>query len=789
MSRILARGVFRKFRTERLKYIALFFVISIAVFLVVSIVAVAETLIGGATKYAEDGKVEDGQFVLFAPLSASERQRLEEKGISIEDTSYFDSLRSDGSTLRIFPVRTKVNLPIVEEGRIPVLHHADSSEIARSSGLSVHEIFVEKIYAGIKGIRLGDLLSVEGVDYTVVGIGAVPDYDTPLKNLTDFSSNSRAFGIALVNREQGVDIPVNGAVAEYRYSYRLNGAMSDDDLKKELSSEFPLMMFLTREDNPRIGGLVEDTQIDRNIGLFAGVIAMMLLTYIISVFVVHEIDSESGVIGTLYALGTSRGCILRNYLILPVLLTLFGGAVGTFIGMSPVGIEFQSASKYSYFSIVKVPTVYPLYLMIYGVLMPPAVACIVNFLVIRRKLSRSALSLIRNERDGGSARGSFRKFLQDTFYAGATKHLSGITYTRAFRVRQMMKELTASVRMLVGLFLSLLILFLGIDCYLLCAHVSEQNKIDTKFGYMYLYRLPSADPPEGGEIALYKTLSKEIYGKSFPVTLLGIDGNSRYFDVRFGDRSDNRKGDAEREVAVSTAMAIKFGIQVGDRIALEDNHEEVLHTFEVTDIVQYSVGFYVFMEIDAMRERFDFVDGNGVSGEKVHNAVFSDEELDEIPKERLLSTVSREDIADASDTFLELLMPLIVSMVIVSVLVFVIVMLLLTNVMIERSSYDISMFKVLGYRNGELRKLYLDGNFYMVAIGLLFLLPLAKRLMDAAYPVLVANIATEMRMDFSAASYAVLYVAIILLYLILHTVLSLKFRRIGVAQILKPVNR
>lgn len=60
MSRILARGVFRKFRRERLKYIALFFVISIAVFLVVSIVAVAETLIGGATKYAEDGKVEDG---------------------------------------------------------------------------------------------------------------------------------------------------------------------------------------------------------------------------------------------------------------------------------------------------------------------------------------------------------------------------------------------------------------------------------------------------------------------------------------------------------------------------------------------------------------------------------------------------------------------------------------------------------------------------------------------------------------------------------------------------------
>lgn len=37
--------------------------------------------------------------------------------------------------------------------------------------------------------------------------------------------------------------------------------------------------------------------------------------------------------------------------------------------------------------------------------------------------------------------------------------------------------------------------------------------------------------------------------------------------------------------------------------------------------------------------------------------------------------------------------------------------------MIDRSSYGISLIKVFGYRGSEIRKLYLNGNFHMGVIG------------------------------------------------------------------------
>lgn len=70
-----------------------------------------------------------------------------------------------------------------------------------------------------------------------------------------------------------------------------------------------LLRFETAENNPRIKPANGDVQINIRAGLAAGVIVLMMLAFVISVFVVHSIDKESSVIGTLYAMGSSeRNC-------------------------------------------------------------------------------------------------------------------------------------------------------------------------------------------------------------------------------------------------------------------------------------------------------------------------------------------------------------------------------------------------------------------------------------------------------------------------------------------------
>lgn len=51
--------------------------------------------------------------------------------------------------------------------------------------------------------------------------------------------------------------------------------------------------------------------------------------------------------------------------------------------------------------------------------------------------------------------------------------------------------------------------------------------------------------------------------------------------------------------------------------------------------------------------------------------------------------------------------------VIISTLIFAVVMYLMMKVMIDRSAFSISLIKVFGFRTKEIRKLYLDGNFFI----------------------------------------------------------------------------
>lgn len=128
---------------------------------------------------------------------------------------------------------------------------------------------------------------------------------------------------------------------------------------------------MLKEENNRIGGASGDVFIDRYVGLFAGVVIMILLTYVLSVFVIHQIQSESSVIGALYSLGVREKDLLVHYVTLPTIVCLLGGITGALLGMGKYGSETQMADSYHYFSIPYFEMVVPVYLIIYTVIMPP----------------------------------------------------------------------------------------------------------------------------------------------------------------------------------------------------------------------------------------------------------------------------------------------------------------------------------------------------------------------------------------------------------------------------------
>ena len=515
-----------------------------------------------------------------------------------------------------------------------------------------------------------------------------------------------------------------------------------------------LQSFVTAEDNPRIGASADDQKINISAGLVFGVILIVLFAYVISVFTVHSIEKESSIIGTLYALGVARCELMRHYLMLPVVVTTLAGILGFLAAVSPVGIPVQMQDCLAYFSMPEITVQVPIYLILYGVFMPPVMACVVNYIVIRKKLSRTALSLIRNE-----TKKKKQKAVQ----------LGKMSFLKMFRIRQMLRESRAGITVAVGMFIALLCMMISLDCYELCVHVRDNNIADTNYDYMYTLKYPEKEVPDGGSPALAKTMKKQIYGYNWDVTVLGIEKGNSYFDANV----EKGKG----KVVASSALAQKYELSIGDEFTLKDEETDTLYAFEVTDICQYAPAFYVFMDIEQMRELFG-------EDKEYYNVVFSDHALS-IDAGKLYATTTRAEVEKASGVFTRMMMPMIYMMIGVSAFIFFVVMYLMMKVMIDRSSYGISLLMVFGYRSKELKKLYLNGNFYMVAVGAAICLPVSKIVMNAMYPYLVSNVACGLDLGLSWQIYAGIYVAILVLYFIINYLLVRRLGKIVPAEFLK----
>ena len=786
MQKILRKRIFRDLKENQFRYLALALLVVFGMYIVIGLVGAADTVIIRTAERAKANRVEDGQFAVFVPLTEKEKAFLEEEGITLEEHFYLDyaltgkSIRPEagrgaqdagsagGVVLRIFSRRKNIDLVQVDSGELP-----------QKNG----EILLERRFCEEQGILIGDKITFGDRKYTVSGIGTAPDYEAAFQNFSDNAVDSGRFGIGFVTEEdyrQMRDAPGSISSEEYTYAYRLNGRITHQELKEKLKGleaggrgglpeglsglaksngrpgpVFPskLTRFVPAGDNPRIGSAGNDKLVDRAAGLTAGVIVLILFAYVISVFTIHSIEREARVIGTLYAMGVKRKELLRHYLTLPVILTFIAGAVGTGLGYSRLGVNTYLGESYGYFSIPKVDVVFEPYLLIYGLVVPPLATALTNYLVIQKKLARAPLALIRGEQKGDRVH---------------TIGLSG-GFVRIFRIRQLLREKRTALTLFFGMFISLLIVMLSLDCYTLCSHVKTESARDTKFAYMYTYKYPEEEVPEGGEEAVGVTMKKEVMGYEFDVTLLGIHKENPYFDAPVEE--------GENRVLVSSAMAQKYGIKEGDILTLLDEEKDRYYAFRVDGTVTYSAGFLAFMDIDSMRELMG-------EGEGYYNIVFSDHVLD-IDNGRLYSVLSKEGVEKSAAVFVEQMKDMVIMLLAVSALIFGVVMYLLMKVMTDRSALSISLFKVFGYRKKEIRKLYLNGNFLVAALSALVGIPLSKAVMDLLFPYMVSNIACGINLTFSWQTYVGIFLGVLVLYGMINGILMGRVNKILPAQALK----
>lgn len=529
---------------------------------------------------------------------------------------------------------------------------------------------------------------------------------------------------------------------------------SEKVINKTFDISIPnLKSFIKAENNSRIEASYNDVQINKSAGLLAGIIVLGLLAYVLSVFIIQSIDSDSEVIGTLYALGVSRKTIQYHYLLLPIIIGLIGAFVGTFIGFSPWIMNILMKDTINYFSFPTPITFYPTYLIIYGLLLPPLIAGFINYIIIHKKLKQAPLNLLKKL--PVKSKNSSLKF-------------NGFSFMNMFRFRQILREKRGSFAVFGGMFISFLLLLLGLNCYTLINTMKVQNKKDIPFEYMTSIKYTTDEIPKNTEAFYMKNLSHEKFGYNMDISILGMEDNNSYF--KFKTPSD------KNSIVISSSVASKFNWKKGDDIILLDDVSDKRYVFTVDRIVPYSVGLYAFLNIDNMRETFDIENGD-------YNIILSNEKPN-IENGRIYSITSKNDLLKTGDTLMNLMTPLVVMLIVVSSMVFLLVLYLMMKMMIDRSTIGISLFKIFGFNNNEIRKLYLDGNFLTVILSTVIGIPIAKIIMDKVYPLLIANMSVGADFKFPIWIYIVIFIAIILSYTIINFILQKNFKKITTSEIL-----
>lgn len=101
MNRVLRKRLRRELKTNFARYLALVLLIVMGMYIIVSVVASADTIIDGTAEHGKQNKVEDGQFGVFIPLTDEQEKEITDKGITLEQHFSIDVTAKDGSKLRV----------------------------------------------------------------------------------------------------------------------------------------------------------------------------------------------------------------------------------------------------------------------------------------------------------------------------------------------------------------------------------------------------------------------------------------------------------------------------------------------------------------------------------------------------------------------------------------------------------------------------------------------------------------------------------------------------------------
>ena len=706
----------RELKEELGKYLVILLLMTLTIGFVSGFLVADGSMIKAYNDGFEKYKIEDGNFRVKQKLTKSQKENIEAKNVRLYENFYIEEALDNGSTMRFFKNREEIDLVCLMEGRLP--EKAD-------------EIAIDRMYADNNQISVGDVLISGTKKWNVTGFIALSDYSCMFQNNNDSMFDAVKFGVSVVTPE-GFEA-LNQNKLQYNYSWLYDKKPADEMQEKKIAEEFmealgkevSLEAFVPRYQNQAINFTGEDMGSDKAMMIVLLYIVIVIMAFVFGITISNTIRKEAGVIGTLRASGYTKGELIRHYMTLPVIITLFGALIGNILGYT-VMKNVCASMYYGSYSLPTYVTIWNADAFWMTTLVPIAIMLIINYGVLHHKLQLSPLKFLRKDLSGRKRKRTIR-----------LSPRLGIFHR--FRLRVIFQNMSNYLVLFIGIIFANLLLFFGLLLPSVLNHYQQEIQNNMLAKYQYILEVPVSaisgskiesmlellqysvgtqtenDDAEAFSAYALQTLPSKY--KTDEVLLYGIKPDSKYIHT---DLSDSE------EVYISSAYAEKFLLEPGDKITLKEKYENKKYTFKIKGIYDYSGALCVFMSQKQLNTTFNL-------GSDYYSGYFSDSEITDIDEKYIGSVIDLETLTKISRQ-LTVSMGSMMNLVNgFAIAIFMVLIYLLSKIIIEKNAQSISMAKILGYTNGEISRLYIWSTSVVVVLWLLLSFPIEKAVMEILF--------------------------------------------------------
>ena len=655
---------------------------------------------------------------------------------------------ADG-TVRVYAKTEDINLACILDGRFPETEN---------------EIAIDRMHADNVGVKVGDKITVGEKEWDVVGLIAYVNYSTLHEKSTDFMFDALKFNVAMVTEDGFTRLEKS---VHFAYAWQYANAPEDEKEEKKLSDDFMKALltqtvvheneiedYLPTYANQAIHFATDDMGSDEAMGGVLLDILIVIIAFIFAVTISNTITKESKTIGTLRASGYTRGEMIRHYLAMPVIVTLFSAAIGNLLGYT-VFKNVVVSMYYNSYSLPVYETVWNPTAFFKTTVIPLLLMFIVNLVVIYKKMRHTPLEFLRQDLKKNKRKKAIR--------------LPNWKFFSRFRMRIIFQNIPNYLILLFGIFFVCVMLAMAIGMPDTLDYYKE-NAGDMMFAdYQYILTSyededskPITTASENAEIFGMKSLQKKSNAIDEEISVYGIADGSNYVKINGLDTL------RENEVYISNSFAEKYGISAGDTVALEEKYENKRYEFKAAGFYDKSLSISVFMPIEQFRTVFD-LEKDEFSG------YLSDTEITDISEGNIATVITERNITKMCDQLDHSMGSYMQYFQVLCILLSAVMIYLLTKIIIEKNENAISMTKILGYGNGEIAKLYLLSTSIVLVIADAISVLLGSFVMSAAWKMIMSGYSGWYAFTMNPSGYAKMFLFVLIGYLI---VLGFDFRRI-----------